>query len=102
MSHSTTMTPWSWMVCVVCVIPPLTVNFAISLRTSCVRLRTRMRVAVVGHVEWVEFARVERVPVAGEIVHALDAWEEPGGGGRRGGGAAGEAGGRVPLPDRAR
>jgi ribokinase len=40
-----------------------------------------MRAAVVGHVEWIEFARVERVPVAGEIVHALDAWEEPGGGG---------------------
>jgi ribokinase len=40
-----------------------------------------MRVAVVGHVEWIEFARVERVPVAGEIVHALEAWEEPGGGG---------------------
>jgi ribokinase len=32
-------------------------------------------------VEWIEFARVERVPVAGEIVHAEDAWEEPGGGG---------------------
>ena len=31
-----------------------------------------MRVAVVGHVEWVEFARVERVPAAGEIVHALE------------------------------
>ena len=29
-----------------------------------------MRVAVVGHVEWVEFARVERVPAPGEIVHA--------------------------------
>src|SRR4051794_30204432 len=40
-----------------------------------------MRVGVVGHVEWIEFARVERVPVAGEIVHALEAWEEPGGGG---------------------
>lgn len=40
-----------------------------------------MRVAVVGHVEWIEFARVERVPLAGEIVHAVDAWEEPGGGG---------------------
>ena len=40
-----------------------------------------MRVAVVGHVEWIEFARVERVPTAGEIVHALDTWEEPGGGG---------------------
>jgi ribokinase len=40
-----------------------------------------VRVAVVGHVEWVEFARVERVPLAGEIVHATDAWAEPGGGG---------------------
>jgi ribokinase len=39
------------------------------------------RVAVVGHVEWIEFARVERVPTPGEIVHALDWWEEPGGGG---------------------
>ncbi len=40
-----------------------------------------MRVAVVGHVEWIEFARVERVPAPGAIVHALEAWEEPGGGG---------------------
>jgi ribokinase len=40
-----------------------------------------VRAAVVGHVEWIEFARVERVPVAGEIVHAEEAWEEPGGGG---------------------
>jgi len=40
-----------------------------------------MRVAVVGHVEWVEFARVETVPRPGEIVHALETWEEPGGGG---------------------
>lgn len=40
-----------------------------------------MRAAVVGHVEWIEFARVERVPVAGEIVHAIETWEEPGGGG---------------------
>ncbi len=41
----------------------------------------RMRIAVVGHVEWVEFARVEWMPAAGEIVHALDRWEEPAGGG---------------------
>src|SRR4051794_1450900 len=41
----------------------------------------QVRAAVVGHVEWIEFARVERVPVAGEIVHAEEAWEEPGGGG---------------------
>ncbi len=40
-----------------------------------------MRVAVVGHVEWIEFARVERVPRPGEIVHASATWEEPGGGG---------------------
>ena len=40
-----------------------------------------MRVAVVGHVEWVEFARVEHVPVPGEIVHALETWQEPAGGG---------------------
>src|ERR687898_2471736 len=40
-----------------------------------------MRVAVVGHVEWIEFARVDRVPAPGEIVHAHEAWEEPGGGG---------------------
>ena len=40
-----------------------------------------MRVAVVGHVEWAEFARVERVPEPGEIVQALEDWEEPAGGG---------------------
>jgi ribokinase len=40
-----------------------------------------MRVAVVGHLEWVEFARVDHVPVPGEIVHALETWEEPAGGG---------------------
>lgn len=34
-----------------------------------------------GHVEWIEFARVERVPVSGEIVHVLESWQEPGGGG---------------------
>ena len=40
-----------------------------------------MRTCVVGHTEWVEFGHVERVPAAGDIVHATDAWEEPGGGG---------------------
>jgi ribokinase len=40
-----------------------------------------MDVAVVGHVEWVEFARVEHAPAPGEIVHALETWEEPAGGG---------------------
>ena len=40
-----------------------------------------MRLAVVGHVEWVEFARVETVPRPGEIAHAHETWEEPAGGG---------------------
>jgi ribokinase len=40
-----------------------------------------MRAAVVGHVEWIEFARVERVPRPGEIAHATETWEGPGGGG---------------------
>jgi ribokinase len=40
-----------------------------------------MHVAVVGHVEWIEFARVRRVPAPGEIVHAHETWEEAGGGG---------------------
>jgi len=40
-----------------------------------------VRAAVVGHVEWVRFARVERVPEPGTIVSALESWEEPAGGG---------------------
>jgi ribokinase len=40
-----------------------------------------VRVAVVGHVEWIEFVSVEHVPLAGEIVHAHDWWAEPAGGG---------------------
>ena len=40
-----------------------------------------MRVAVVGHVEWIELARVAHVPAPGQIVHALEVWEEPAGGG---------------------
>jgi ribokinase len=40
-----------------------------------------MKLAVVGHVEWIRFARVERVPGAGEIAHSTDSWEEVGGGG---------------------
>ncbi len=40
-----------------------------------------MRVAVVGHVEWVEFVRGDHVPAAGEIVHAEGAFAEPAGGG---------------------
>jgi ribokinase len=40
-----------------------------------------MRVAVVGHVEWVEFVRVTSVPRPGEVAHAYETWEEPAGGG---------------------
>jgi len=39
------------------------------------------RVGVVGHVEWVRFAVVERVPRAGEIVHARETFSAPAGGG---------------------
>ena len=41
----------------------------------------RPHVASVGHVEWVQFARVEHVPQAGEVAHAKDPFEEPAGGG---------------------
>lgn len=41
----------------------------------------RPRVASVGHIEWVQFARVEHVPQAGEVAHAKDPFEEPAGGG---------------------
>jgi ribokinase len=40
-----------------------------------------VRTAVIGHVEWVEFALVERVPRPGEIVHAAASWALPAGGG---------------------
>lgn len=36
---------------------------------------------MVGHVEWVTFARVPHIPRAGEIVHAHESFEEPAGGG---------------------
>jgi ribokinase len=40
-----------------------------------------VRAAVVGHVEWIDFIRVEAVPKPGEIVHASEAWAEAAGGG---------------------
>ena len=39
------------------------------------------RVAVVGHVEWVDFAVVPRLPRQGEILHATEHFQGPGGGG---------------------
>ncbi len=40
-----------------------------------------MRVAVVGHVEVIDFVRVARVPLPGEIVSATESWRAAGGGG---------------------
>jgi ribokinase len=40
-----------------------------------------VNVAVVGHVEWIEFVRVEQVPAQGDIVHAQEVWSEAAGGG---------------------
>jgi ribokinase len=40
-----------------------------------------LEVAVVGHVEWVEFLRVPHVPAAGDIVHASEVFEQAAGGG---------------------
>lgn len=40
-----------------------------------------MRVAVVGHVEWVDFVPVRRLPVPGEVVHAHEAFTRAAGGG---------------------
>jgi len=40
-----------------------------------------VNVAVVGHVEWVDFLVVERAPLVGEIVQASTAWQEAAGGG---------------------
>jgi ribokinase len=40
-----------------------------------------MRVAVIGHVEWVEFASVDRVPTSAGIAHATPMLEVPAGGG---------------------
>jgi ribokinase len=39
------------------------------------------RVAVVGHVEWVEFLPVPRFPRRGEVIHAHDGFVQAGGGG---------------------
>jgi len=40
-----------------------------------------VRAIVIGHVEWIDFVRVESVPRPGEIVHATEAWAEAAGGG---------------------
>jgi ribokinase len=51
-------------------------------RSGRVRCETdEMRIGVVGHVEWVQFLRVARVPARGDILQASSGWEEAGGGG---------------------
>ena len=41
----------------------------------------RPRIAVVGHVEWVLFGNAVAPPVAGQIIHLTEPFEEPAGGG---------------------
>ena len=41
----------------------------------------RVLAAIVGHVEWAEFVRVEQLPGPDEIVTAEESWQEAGGGG---------------------
>jgi ribokinase len=40
-----------------------------------------MRAAVIGHVEWVDFVRVDTLPGPGDIVQASESWAEAGGAG---------------------
>jgi ribokinase len=40
-----------------------------------------VKLAVVGHVEWVECVEVDHVPAPGQIAHGTEAWVEPAGGG---------------------
>ena len=48
---------------------------------SWTREEQALRMAVVGHVEWVTFLRLPRLPSPGAILRATEAWEEPAGGG---------------------
>src|SRR5207248_8834769 len=45
------------------------------------RSRIAPRMAVVGHVEWVDFIRVPRHPLAGEVLHAPSSFARAAGGG---------------------
>ena len=40
-----------------------------------------LKLAVVGHIEWMTFIQVDRLPQAGTISHAIQTKEEPAGGG---------------------
>ncbi len=40
----------------------------------------KLKLAVIGHIEWVTFLKVDQFPIAGEISHAKDCFEEAAGG----------------------
>ena len=40
----------------------------------------KLKLAVIGHIEWVTFLNVDQLPLAGEISHAKDCFEEAAGG----------------------
>ena len=40
----------------------------------------KLKLAVIGHIEWVTFLKVDQLPIAGEISHATDYFEEAAGG----------------------
>ena len=40
----------------------------------------KLKLAVIGHIEWVTFLKVDQLPIAGEISHANDYFEEAAGG----------------------
>tara|TARA_Y100001968_G_scaffold81156_1_gene72299 strand:- start:2987 stop:3829 length:843 start_codon:yes stop_codon:yes gene_type:complete len=40
----------------------------------------KLKLAVIGHIEWVTFLKVDQLPLAGQISHAKNCFEEPAGG----------------------
>jgi ribokinase len=59
------------------------------------RVRAVTRVAVVGHVEWVDFVRVDQFPARGEVRHAQRAFARAAGGGAVAAAMLAELGARV-------
>ena len=54
-----------------------------------------MRLAVIGHVEWVDFVSLDRFPRQGEVSHAIEAFSRAGGGGSVAAAALAELGAEV-------
>ena len=54
-----------------------------------------MRLAVIGHVEWVDFVSLDRFPRQGEVSHAVEAFSRAGGGGSVAAAALAELGAEV-------